>query len=383
MAAPGTRQQHALSQRHPQQPRASGPHRRAYRQLALARCATHQHQVGQVRAHDQQHEPHTGHQHHAHAIGIAIDVGAAHRHGLHTEPAIHQWIRLRQPFGDAAQLGLCLGQRRTRLQQADRVDVAIAARRFIPPQRHIELIDERELEPRRQDANHGAGTIVDDDRLADDRGIRTVTTLPQAVRDHDHRFEAGRGAFFRQEVAAHDRIDTKELEQFGRHRSTLHALRARHVAAQHEIAEQIRADAFNRSRAAKVDQVGQRDFRFAPARLLLRLRRMGRMQRDETIGELSERHRPQADAVHDAEDRNVGADADRQRQQRGNEESGLLPQAAPGVEEVAKQSAHDGRSIKPYATKTGDSGRDFSRGTDHERSDAKPGVRVRTTRLYC
>jgi hypothetical protein len=73
---------------------------------------------------------------------------------------------------------LCLGHGHARLQQADGVDIAVAARRFIPPQRHVQLIDERELEPGRQHADHRAGAIVDDDRFADDGGIRTVAALP-------------------------------------------------------------------------------------------------------------------------------------------------------------------------------------------------------------
>ena len=54
--------------------------------------------------------------------------------------------------------------------------------------------------------------------------------------------------------------------------------------------------------------------------------------------------------VDQAEDGDVGADADGQRQQRADEESRLLREAAPGVNEVAKRSAHGGDHIKPDAT---------------------------------
>ena len=68
------RQQHALGERRPQQARAARAHRRADRELALPRCASHQHQVGEVGAHDQQHEPDRRHQHHADAIGAGVHV---------------------------------------------------------------------------------------------------------------------------------------------------------------------------------------------------------------------------------------------------------------------------------------------------------------------
>ena len=45
--------------------------------------------------------------------------------------------------------------------------------------------------------------------------------------------------------------------------------------------------------------------------------------------------------------------------ERRDEETGLLPEAAPGVEEVAKGSAHGAGSIKPYATKLREFRRDF------------------------
>ena len=147
------------------------------------------------------------------------------------------------------------------------------------------------------------------------------------------------------------RIDAQHREQTRRHRPALHALGARHVAAQHEAADQIRLDAFDAGRGAEIDQVAVRNLGFSPVRFLLRLCRMRRMQRDQPIGSIAKRHRPQAEPVDDAEDRDVGADANRQREERGDEETGLLPEAAPGMQEVAKESAHGARSIKPCATK--------------------------------
>ena len=43
-------------------------------------------------------------------------------------------------------------------------------------------------------------------------GSRTVAALPQAVRQHHHRFEARRRGLLRQELTAHDRLDAEQAE---------------------------------------------------------------------------------------------------------------------------------------------------------------------------
>src|SRR5262245_52442060 len=81
------------------------------------------------------------------------------------------------------------------------------------------------------------------------------------------------------------------------------------------------------------------------------------MNGDETIGALAERHRAQAEAVDEAENGDVGADADRERKERRDHESWSLFEPAPRVKQVTKESAHGGDHIKPGATKPQDSGR--------------------------
>jgi hypothetical protein len=67
------------------------------------------------------------------------------------------------------------------------------------------------------------------------------------------------------------------------------------------------------------------------------------VQGDQAIGTVTERHRPQADGVDQAEDRDVGPDADADGQHRGDQKAWLPPEPAPGMEDVANGSAHGRR----------------------------------------
>ena len=86
---------------------------------------------------------------------------------------------------------------------------------------------------------------------------------------------------------------------------------------------------------AEIEEVAVQDLGVAPARLI-DVEPVRDVNGREAIGAIAERHRPQADGVHQAEDGDVGADADGHRQQRADEESRLLRQAAPGVRRSRK-----------------------------------------------
>jgi hypothetical protein len=208
------------------------------------------------------------------------------------------------------------------LQQGDGVDVAARAGRLIPAERRIQLIVERKPDARRQHADDRPRAIVHRDGLADDQRIGAIAPPPQPFGQHHHGLQARRRGLLRKKLAAHHRLDAEHRKQLGRDRSAEHALRARGVAAQHEVAQKIRRHAVDGRRCAEVEEIGVGDLGVTPVGIRM-LKATGRMHRDQAIGAITERHRAEAEAVDETEDGDVGADAQRERQQRATRNPGF------------------------------------------------------------
>ena len=191
-------QHQAFGDQLPDQAPAAAADRGAHRQLALARGRSHQQQVGDVGAGDQQHEhdrahqrhqlrPHIGHQVGMHRLDAEIRVG-----GLLDGKARAQVGRQPVEF----RLGLIKGD--TRLQPGNHAQEHVVTRsrlvvhavgdHDVGARLDVGAGRKQQFEPRRQHADDVGAAIAEFNAPADDRRITAVAALPELVaEDRDGR----------------------------------------------------------------------------------------------------------------------------------------------------------------------------------------------------
>ena len=182
--AAGDREQCAFSQEVTGNVTPAGPERAAYGHLALSRFGSHQKQVGDVRAGDEQYQ----------CNGRQENPERA-RHAADHE--ILQWLCSRDDStlirGDACKVGDQTGELRARRRHRDP---------FAQPRDARELEQERRVRPcrlsgqphldagigecerRGHDSDDSSGHAVDDHGPADDVGVAAEAAHPKAVRQH-------------------------------------------------------------------------------------------------------------------------------------------------------------------------------------------------------
>ena len=205
--------------------------------------------------------------------------------------------------------------------------------------RHPNLGLTRESERRRHHPDDGERQAVHADDAADDAWICPEPPLPEAVTEEDHLIPPG-GVFIRSEAATEDRRDAEQLGQIGGHAQAGNSLRQITLA---EVEEEIpeRCDvAVGLTLLFPTQEVQWGGFEPREARQPLVL------EHHETIG-LSERQGPEQYAVHDAEHRSRGPNAQRQDGQRDCGESGIPPQ------EPSREANVLSQSFKPEASPHG------------------------------
>ena len=182
----------------------------------------------------------------------------------------------------------------------------------------------REIERRRHHAEDAVRLAAQSDVAPDDGSIGAEAARPQAMAEHDHLLFAGLVLGGR-ERPAERRLHAEDVEEPGRDACAGHALRGslvREVEARilrgGELAERRRA------RAGVGEVAGGHAAR--PALIVL-------LDVDEPIGR-GIGQRLQHDGVHRAEDRRGGADADREREQRDQRETGLRDEVPHGERDV-------------------------------------------------
>jgi hypothetical protein len=179
--------------------------------------------------------------------------------------------------------------------------------------------------------------VVHLEHLADDLRIPAMPALPVVVAQHQHRVGPGQ-VVFGAEVAAEQRSHPEEVEEVGRDDAGLDALRFG-AAQQRERHRVVLDEAFERLAGGPVVEqllLGEADAR--RGRLRQRL-----AQYNEPLG-LAVGERPEQHAVHDAEDRGVGADAEREREHDRDREGRRLAQAAQAVADVLRQALERSRA---------------------------------------
>ena len=158
-----------------------------------------------------------------------------------------------------------------------------------------------------------------------------MAALPVVVAQHQHRVGAGQ-VVLGAEVPAEERRHAEEVEEVRRDDAGLDALRLG-AAQQRERHRVVLDEALERlAGGAVVEELLLRETEARRRGL-----REGLAQHHQPLG-LAVGQRPQQHAVHDAEDRGVRPDPERERQYDGHGEGRRLPQAAQAVADVLHQA---------------------------------------------
>ena len=214
-------------------------------QLAIAPGSTHQQEVGDVRARDEQHEQDEDLEEIERCAEIADEL-VADRHGVAAEAAR---ARERLPLGQAFQhaiddrlhLRVDLLDRRARLEAGDHLAELVAAtlvRHLLgrERERHEQRdVTSRELEVGGQDAHDLIRLAAQTDAAPDDRTIGREAGVPQVV-GQDDELVRPRLCLHLGERAAQERLALKGAEERRGHRQAthLHGLAfGRHAQAAH------------------------------------------------------------------------------------------------------------------------------------------------------
>ncbi len=217
-----------------------------------------------------------------------------------------------------------------------------------------------DVESRRHDADDGAFHAVDENLCADDRPLGE-RAYPQLVREHDDERPV-RSRLLLREYMPSRRCDTERREQVGRHDRRRDALR-RFVGADVDGARVEGADVVERVVAlSKLDELRAVDRKLIEPQL-----REPAADQNE-LARARIRQRPKQHAVDDAEDRGVGADAERQREHGDDREAGRARQSANRVARVLREL------VQPLAAPH--VARDFANGRDIAEVAARVATRV-------
>ncbi len=180
---------------------------------------------------------------------------------------------------------------------------------------------------RRHDADDASRCAVDRDRSADHRLVAGKSALPDLAREHRDVFGTGQRVLSC-ELASANRRDTEDRHQLRGDDGGIHTARLIR-RSKVDRSRSVGADLLKRSVAlGELDELRRRNPELVEAK-------RGELARDEdqALGRRV-RQRLEDDAVDDAEDRGVGANPERQRQNRHGGVARALAQAAKGIHEI-------------------------------------------------
>ena len=330
------RQRHAFGQQLPDDASAAGADGGSQGNFTLAGRGTHQQQVRDVGAGNEQHEGDGG------AENEQRGPRAPDKHRLHaleteTSSVAERVRELRRVFrGGQLQPRLPLLERHASLETSRRLEeVALIDRVRIELERHPQLrrlSDFGQVERGTDDADDFVWIAAELNRLPDDVGIAPEPARPQPVAEHG---DAG----------------TSRQIFLARKRSTLEQRRAKQleVVRAHLSGPKLLGD----GAAGVVDDVRPIGGRVLNDRRLLPPVRELRRRRDRTalslpiraheehdVVGLRERQRLQQHRAHDREDRGIGTDAKRQRRDRRGREHAVLAKHPERVSEILQEEFH-------------------------------------------
>ena len=329
-------EQHALGEQLADDAAAPGAEGGPHRHLAGPSGGPGQQQVGDVGAGDEQHEGDRAHRRQGHGAHVARDVVRGERLGAHPPAGVGRMLG-GEPGGNRLQLVAALVERPPGSEPSEHLEIAALAGGALRHrgQRNPRVLQERELDPRRQHADHRVGQRVHGDRPADDRGVAVVAAPPQLVAEH-HDAGGSRPIVIGGEVAAERRGDAQHREQAPVDRRAEHALGL--VSVRKSQAASLHPD--QRLEGAGLGLVvRQVRERYAASAAALGPRR----RHDRELAGLGKRQRVQQQPADHAEHRGVGADAERQADHRQPGGQRRLPQRPGRQSDVVEESVHGQR----------------------------------------
>jgi hypothetical protein len=325
-----------------QQPRAAGAKRAADGKLAVPRVGPREEQVGEVRACDEQDEGDGRLQHPQRGADVADDIRLQVVDPKAVALAIGNVLRLRELL-PASQQPLevcpCVLDRHARLRPADEIQEvpATAARRLRvdcqrQPQLDFLIVH---IEAGRHHTDYSRACAVDLQDATEDGGVAVEAGTPQLVREDRHVLGT-RQRVFACEGPTELRVHAKRGHQLVRHERGHGA--AGLIGA--EVGRAHRVGAHRLEGAVPVAEL--EEFRDGDPELVEPER--GKLARDKHQPlRVGIRQRPQHDTVHEAEDRAVGADSERERRDGQEREAGGFPELPQGVPNVLGHTVHGER----------------------------------------
>ena len=346
--AAGGREHAALDQHLPHDLAALGAERHPDDDLAATHFRLREEEIDDVGARDQQDDPDRAGED-EHRLPYVAGDELLERHGVPAQAAVAVVLdvaRAHPGVADRVELRCRGGRGDPRRKPRDAVVRAIAPRpgirrvdghrdeRFGRP---IGAVVERQAERRRHDADDFARAAVHLNRLAEDFARATEPAAPQSFAEHDHRTGAGHRVGGGQRASLDGRR-AQCVEEIRRHRRAADALRL--VAAEQiEVGAGVRRQPRQARRlSAIVDDLPHRQPRPRLARR--------RVPEEHQLVRLPVRQRFEDDALDDAEDRGVRADAEREREHGQRGESGAADEEAPAVTNVLPEGSHQGISMR-------------------------------------
>ena len=322
--------QDVFSEKLPDEPPAAGPEGGADRHLTFTRDAACEREIGEVRAADEQHhrgrcqQDHQGRaQLRSHErIGVPLDD--------HAPALVRVGEVLLDPGADRAHVGLRLLKGHALFQSGEReqpVEIPGHVRR-LERERPPKLIEGAvEGAPRRQDADDGVRFVVQQDRPVDNRWVGAELVDPQDVAQDDDLF-LPEPIFIGQKRPTQRGPNAEDLEEVWRDSAAAQLNRVAGAGecgrpaglGGHEIEDLVVL--------LPVEEIQRGDAVPVAARRLFE-------HAHDAIGVVI-RQRTEHQAVHEAEDRRVGADAERQRQDRHRREAWACSERSQGVTQVLK-----------------------------------------------
>ena len=328
--AAGGSQHQAFGQHLAHQAAALGAERGAQADLALARRASRQQQVGDVDAGDEHDQRDRADQREQRRAQLA-DQLFLQREDHHRAPGIALWLFFFELGVDGPHVAVGLLERHAVAKPRDGVGAAAAARRpqllerFAVRRQEVRLLaDDREAG--RHHANHRPRTVVGGQGHPQHVGPAAELPLPELVGENDQRVVAAE-VFLGGIAAAECGLDPQRAEERSRER-------------QSGGLEWLAVDDQGQAGGSDHPQTVERAGALAPRHEVRRgdhvpdgPAAVGLPHRDDAIG-LAVGQRLQHDGPDDAEDRRGGADAERQRQQGPGSEARRPPQHADAVAEI-------------------------------------------------
>ena len=242
-------------------------------------------------------------------------------------------VRRSIPVGNHGHRVAGLGERNTGPQPRNRLEEEAAVvqlrghekRHFGGPRHpHVELIQRKRAGRFGENADDGPRLPIQGDGLSKDRRLAVEVPLPEAMADEDDRLAAG-PIFGGRKIPSDERLDAQRWqERHGRveadhlFRVAAPGQRERIERGQRQVAEHLLPLLhLEKARIGKADAV----------EVLLQV---GRAQSDQAV-RLRIRQRPEEHRIHHAEQRHVGADAEREAEDGNEREARRLDQLTDGV----------------------------------------------------